>query len=145
MDRILFGVGTAASLVFIVAVNWLPWATSNLGTVRYTPDALGPLMTGLAAVVVAFSAAALHRPSRLAEWALIWLSATAAIIAVTVALDAISSANASPYGNTAYGIGSGVGVLAALVMLGVAVARLAVAANDTEAQRDEASARTSST
>jgi hypothetical protein len=145
MDRILTGVGTAASLALIVAATGLPWATSNLGSVHYTAGALGWLMTGIAALVLAVSLVTLRRPARLAALVLVWLSSFAAVVAGIVALDAISSANASPYGNTAYGIGSGVGVLAVVVMVLAAALRLAVAANDTETHRAEKAGRTIST
>lgn len=129
-NRVLNGVATVASLAFIVAANWLPWANSRAGSVRYTPGALGPFMTGVGAAVIAISLATLRRPSRLADVVLLWLSVLAMVIAVIVALDSISSANADPGGGTAYGVGSGVGVVAALVLVLVAAARFAVADND---------------
>jgi hypothetical protein len=65
-----------------------------------------------------------------ADWLLIGLSAAAVIMAIYSALHSISSANGNPGGDTAYRIGSGVGVLSALVMLLVISGRLALAAND---------------
>jgi hypothetical protein len=133
----LTGVGTVTSLAFIVAANWLPWATSNLGSVRHTPGALTPFMTGVGAIVIVVSLATLRRPSRLADIVLMWLSVLAMVIAVIVALDSISSANADPGGGTAYGAGSGVGVVAALVMVLVAAARFAVEDNDKQVRPAE--------
>ena len=128
-NRILTCVGTVASVAFIVAANWLPWATSNLGSVRYTPGALAPFMTGIGAVVTVISLATLRRPSRAADIVLVWLAVLAMVIAVVVALDSISSANSDPGGGTAYGVGTGVGIVAALVMVLAAATRFAAADN----------------
>jgi hypothetical protein len=132
MERILGVVVTLASIAFIIAANWMPWATSNLGTVRFTPGALSPFMTGIAIMVIALTSGRLRRPAKVVDWLLIGASTTAVITAAYSALHAISSANANPGGGTAYRVGSGVGVLAALLMLALAGVRIAVQANHRE-------------
>lgn len=132
MDRILAVAITVASVAFIVAANWLPWASSNLGAVRFMAGPLAPFMTGIAIAAIALTAATLLRPSKLFDWLLIGLSTTAVILAVYSALHSISSANTNPGGGTAYRVGSGVGVLAALMLLVAISVRLGLAANESE-------------
>src|SRR3954470_24658671 len=52
LDRVLGLAIAVASVAFIVAANWLPWASSDLGAVHFTPGALTPFMTGIAIVVI---------------------------------------------------------------------------------------------
>ena len=132
VDLMVFAIRAAGSLGVILAATSLPWATITQGvpaaTTGFDAGSLAAALIGLGLVAIALSLALLARPLGLLRWAVLAECAVTLGFAVVLALRSIAAANATPahaYSQTAYAIGSLVGVLSAGAMLAVSVVDVA--------------------
>jgi hypothetical protein len=132
----VFAIIAAGSLGVILAAALLPWATITEGvpgtTTSFRSGSLGPPLICLALMAIALSLAVIAWPLRLLRWADLVDCTVTLLYSVALALRSIAAANETlshAYTQTAYAIGSFVGVLCAAAMLAASVVDVAHASS----------------